>query len=83
MAILATVDRAEFTVLRDQTNTTDGNLTIHLRKLEEAGYIKNTSRLVNKKAVSDLSLTPKGRKAFEAYIEHLNSLVAAGRSKGK
>jgi DNA-binding MarR family transcriptional regulator len=85
MAILATVDRAEFTFLRDQTNTSDGNLSLQLAKLEEAGYVKRTMRLAKarKKAVSDYSLTRKGREAFEAYLDNLNAMLQARRSKEK
>jgi len=75
MAVLASVERAEFTFLRDQVNATDGNLGAHLRKLEEAGYLAATKRFVERKPVTDYRLTPGGRAAFEAYVQHLASLT--------
>lgn len=79
MAVLATVERAEFTFLRDQVNATDGNLGSHLRKLEEAGYIAVSKRFLERKPVTDYTLTATGRAAFRAYVAHLESLVTPQR----
>jgi DNA-binding MarR family transcriptional regulator len=79
MAVLASVERAEFTFLRDQVNATDGNLGSHLRKLEEAGYIAVSKRFLERKPVTDYALTESGRAAFRAYVAHLESLVAPQR----
>ncbi len=75
MSVLMTVDEAEFTFLRDLVNTTDGNLSIHLKKLEEAGYISVEKRFINRKPTTSYKLTPKGRQAFEAYIEKLEKMI--------
>ncbi|SRR5581483_9801282 len=75
MAVLISVDEAEFTFLREKTGATDGNLSIHLRKLEEAGYIGVTKQFVAKKPVSSYRLTKKGKKAFSDYVERLGSMV--------
>ncbi len=75
MAVLITVDEAEFIFLRDKVNATDGNLSTHLKKLEEAGYIAVNKSFENRKPVSRYLLTQKGRKAFELYVERLEKLI--------
>jgi DNA-binding transcriptional ArsR family regulator len=75
MAILISVDEAEFTFLREKVGATDGNLSIHLKKLEEAGYIAAAKQFVAKKPVSTYKLSNKGRKAFEAYVDRLEAMV--------
>jgi DNA-binding MarR family transcriptional regulator len=75
MAVLITVDEAEFIFLRDKVNATDGNLSTHLKKLEEAGYIAVNKSFENRKPVSRYLLTQKGRKAFELYVERLERLI--------
>ena len=75
MAVLASVERAEFTFLRDQVNATDGNLGAHLRKLEDAGYLTAAKRFVDRKPVTDYRITAQGRAAFEAYVRNLAQLT--------
>ena len=80
MTILASAESAEFTFLRDKTNATDGNLSRHLRKLEDAGYISVEKSFEGRKPVSRYALTKEGRKAFAAYVDHLEGMIAATRS---
>jgi len=75
MAVLVSVETADFTFLREKVGATDGNLSVHLRKLEEAGYISVDKRFADRKPVSSYKLTTKGRKAFEIYIERLEKLI--------
>ena len=75
MAVLVTVDEAEFTFLRDKVNATDGNLSTHLKKLEEVGYIAVSKSFENRKPVSRYMLTKKGRQAFEVYVQRLEKLI--------
>lgn len=75
MSVLITVEEAEFTFLREKVNTTDGNLSIHLKKLEEAGYITVNKRFVDRKPQSTYRISEKGRKAFENYITTLEQLL--------
>ena len=75
MSVLVAVDEAEFNFLKEKVKTTDGNLSVHLRKLEDAGYINVKKEFVGRKPVSSYSLTTKGRKAFEAYVESLEKLI--------
>ncbi len=77
MAVLASVERAEFSFLRKTVNATDGNLGAHLRKLEEAGYIGTEKLFVDRKPRTDCFLTELGRNAFREYVERLAGLVRA------
>ena len=75
MALLASLDTAEFTYIREKIGATDGNLSIHLKKLEEAEYIAVTKTFVDRKPVTMYTLNKKGRKAFELYVERLEQLL--------
>ncbi len=75
MAVLISVDEAEFTSLREMTKTTDGNLSVSLRKLEDAGYISVKKSFVERKPRSTYQLTRKGHKAFQVYVDRLDSLI--------
>lgn len=75
MSILIGVEQADFVFLRNQVKATDGNLCIHLRKLEQAGYIFMEKRFENRKPVSIYQITDKGRKAFEIYLERLSKIL--------
>lgn len=76
MAILAGVDKAEFTYLRDRTGATDGNLGAHLRKLEEAGYVESEKRFEDRKPVTRYALTAAGREAFRRYVDRLGAMIS-------
>lgn len=75
MALLISVDEAEFTFIRDKINATDGNLSVHLKKLEEHNYISVEKKFVERKPMSLYKITPTGRKAFEEYIKMLESII--------
>ena len=75
MAVLITVEEAEFTFIRDKVNATDGNLSVHMKKLEEHGYVLVSKKFIDRKPVSRYRITIKGRKAFEVYIKKLESIV--------
>jgi DNA-binding HxlR family transcriptional regulator len=75
MSILIGLEQAEFTFLKQQVGTTDGNLSIHLRKLEEAGYIAVKKVFVDRKPQSYYRITRKGREAFGAYIAQLEKFI--------
>jgi len=83
MAVLASVEQANFTFIRDQINATDGNLSVHMRKLEDAGYIKVDKRFEGRKPVSRYALTEAGRDAFQAYIDHLENMINPVVSEGR
>jgi DNA-binding transcriptional ArsR family regulator len=75
MSVLVSLEHAEFTFLKEKVNATDGNLSIHLKKLDEAGYISVQKRFVDRKPVSSYRLSARGRHAFESYVERLESLI--------
>ena len=80
MAYLAGVESASFSELKGRTGASDGNLSVHLRKLEEAGYVAVDKRFVNRKPQTRASLTQAGRSAWLAYLEALKGLIEAGQS---
>lgn len=75
MAVLISVDEAEFTFIREKINATDGNLSVHLKKLEENNYISVKKEFVDRKPVTRYKITEVGRKAFEDYIKKLESII--------
>jgi DNA-binding MarR family transcriptional regulator len=75
MTLLNEVEQVEFTWLRERTGATDGNLSVHLSKLEEAGYIRVTKRFEERKPRSFYHITDKGRAAYLRYLEALRSLL--------
>ena len=77
MAYLSTVSPAAFLELRAKVNATDGNLSAHLSKLEEAGYVRIEKRFEGKKPVTRAHLTEAGRTAWIAYLDRLKALLSA------
>jgi DNA-binding MarR family transcriptional regulator len=67
MAVLYVIDSADFTFLMNQTGMTWGNLSAHMSKLEEAGYLDVEKSFKGKRPNTMLRLTPQGRSAFQAY----------------
>jgi DNA-binding transcriptional ArsR family regulator len=84
VAFLAGAEEADFVAIRDATKMTDGNASVHLRKLEDGGYVSLRKHFVARKPQSLYALTARGRKALLDYVAHLEALVpkAAG-DKGK
>jgi DNA-binding MarR family transcriptional regulator len=80
VAYLSAVESALFSELRDRVGATDGNLSVHLRKLEDAGYVAIAKSFVNRKPQTRLSLTPAGRKAWARWLDQMEALRnAAGQ----
>jgi DNA-binding MarR family transcriptional regulator len=75
MSILMSVDSAEFTFLREKTNSTAGNLSVQLDKLSEAGYITIEKTFRGKKPLTTCKITKKGLTAFEAYVNTLKQYI--------
>lgn len=76
MAYLSTVSPAPFNELKAKVNATDGNLSTHLAKLEEAGYVRLEKKFVDKKPRTNIHLTAKGRKAWIDYLARLQALLS-------
>ena len=81
VAYLATVESALFTELREQVGATDGNLSTHLRKLEEAGYVKVDKSFVGRRPQTRVSLTPAGRAAWLDWLLSIRTLASAAGEK--
>ncbi len=81
MSMLAATPELSFTELRDALNMTDGNLTTHIRTLQEAGYVSVTKSFRNNRPLTTCALTGAGQKAFAGYINLLESIVK--QTKGK
>ena len=75
MAYLYIVEEADFLFLIRQTNLTWGNLSSHITKLEEAGYLKVKKEFLNKKPHTILFLTKEGRSAFKDYREKIKQVI--------
>jgi DNA-binding MarR family transcriptional regulator len=75
MAYLADAEVADFNELKEALKLTQGNLSIHLRKLEEAGYIGIDKSFLGRRPLTRARLTPKGRAAFGAYLDAIAKLV--------
>ncbi len=65
----------EFVALREMLDLTDGNLSVHLRKLEDAGYITVEKAFVGRKPRTFIAATPKGRLAFAAHVQALREII--------
>ena len=79
VSALAVNGRLTFTELRDLLGTTDGNLSAHARRLEDAGYVLCHKSFEGRTPRTDFELTPKGRKALEAYLDHMEAIIEATR----
>ena len=76
MAFLSGADTADFATLKARLQTTDGNLSVHLRKLE-AGFVAVTKSFKGRKPLTEASLTEEGRAAFVAYLDAMAGLLPA------
>lgn len=75
MAYLADTEAADFNELKALLQATQGNLSVHLRKLEEADYIEIEKSFLNRKPLTRARITAKGKAAFKAYLEALGKLI--------
>jgi DNA-binding MarR family transcriptional regulator len=75
MSILISVESAEFTFLKEKTNSTAGNLSVQLDKLSEAGYISVEKSFKGKRPLTTCKITKQGIKAFEEYVNSLKEYI--------
>jgi len=75
LSLLLSVREADFVYLKSAAGTTDGNLSVHLTKLEEAGYVAIRKSFRGKKPSTTCALTERGRKAFLEYLKSLESYL--------
>ncbi len=79
VAALAAEEQLSFGDLKKILKTSDGNLSVHARKLEEAGYIKVTKGFEDRKPRTEYRLTPKGRRALETYLAAMEAILTETR----
>ena len=79
VSALAVNESLSFNDLKRLVKTTDGNLSVHARKLEEAGYIRVTKGFEDRKPRTEYRLTPKGRRALEQYLQQMEGILSAAR----
>ena len=79
VSALAVNDSLSFNDLKRLLKTTDGNLSVHARKLEVAGYVKCSKSFVGRQPRTEFSLTTSGRRALEAYLQQMESVIRSAR----
>jgi DNA-binding MarR family transcriptional regulator len=75
ITLLATVDQADFSFIRDRTGATDGNLGSHMKKLVEAGYVDEEKRFVERKPRTTYRLSRSGRSALKSHLDRLQAMI--------
>lgn len=81
MSMLAASPELSFTEMRDALNMTDGNLTTHIRTLQEAGYVSVTKSFRHNRPLTTCALTPAGRKAFSNHLNLLEQIIRQTKPK--
>jgi DNA-binding MarR family transcriptional regulator len=81
LSALSVNESLTFNELKKLLETTDGNLSVHARKLEEAGYVSCTKSFEGRMPRSDYKMTPAGRRALERYLDHMEALIQAMRER--
>jgi len=81
MSMLAASPELSFTELRDALEMTDGNLTTHIKALQQEGYVSVAKSFQNNRPLTTCSLTAAGRKAFSEYISLLEKIVRQNKPK--
>jgi DNA-binding transcriptional ArsR family regulator len=81
VSVLAAVPSLTFTELRDTLEMTDGNLSVHLSKLEKGAYVCIDKKFVGKRPQTTCRLSDAGREALAKYLDHLEAIVKQGRTR--
>lgn len=77
ISALAANKKLSFTDLKNLLNTTDGNISVHARKLEEAGYVTCEKSFKGRMPLTEYAITKDGKKALERYLNHMETLIEA------
>lgn len=75
IALLATIEHAEFAFIRERIGATDGNLGAHMRKLVEAGYVEEAKQFVDRKPRTRYRLSRRGRAALQSHLDQLGKMI--------
>ena len=81
VSALAATDSLGFNELKRLVGATDGNLSVHARKLEDAGYVVCEKRFEGRVPKTEFRLTAEGREALERYVDHMEALIRAVRDR--
>jgi DNA-binding HxlR family transcriptional regulator len=81
VSALAVNDTLTFNDLKKVLNTTDGNLSVHARKLEEAGYVACSKTFEGRMPKTEYSLTSRGKNALERYLNHMEAIIRTTRDR--
>ena len=81
VSALAVNETLSFTDLKALLTTTDGNLSVHARKLEDAGYVTCVKSFLGRQPHTAFAITPHGRKALDRYLGHMEALIKATRAR--
>ena len=81
LTALAVNDSLSFNELKQTLNTTDGNLSVHARKLEEAGYVLCNKSFDGRMPRTDFRLSASGRRALERYLDEMEGLISKARNR--
>jgi DNA-binding MarR family transcriptional regulator len=81
VSALAVNERLTFNELKQLLQTTDGNVSVHARKLEDAGYLSCHKSFEGRVPKTEYKLTAAGKKALERYLSHMEALIQATRGK--
>jgi len=79
MSLLISVKEAEFTFIKEKTNSTAGNLSVQVQKLKEVGYIEVNKQFKDNYPQTTCKVTPKGIEAFENYVKALQEYLQVGK----
>ena len=79
ISALAVNTSLTFSELKELLGASDGNLSVHARKLEDAGYVSCTKSFAGRMPKTEYRLTPSGRRALEKYLNHMEALIQATR----
>jgi len=77
ISALAANEKLSFGELKKLLNTTDGNISVHARRLEEAGYVTMQKSFKGRVPLTEYAITKEGRKALERYLDHMEALIKA------
>jgi DNA-binding transcriptional ArsR family regulator len=81
LSALAASESLAFNDLKDITGTTDGNLSVHARKLEDAGYVHCEKTFAGRMPRTEFRLSAAGRRALEKYLDHMDAIIRATRAR--
>ena len=83
ISALAVNDALPFVQLKELTETTDGNLSVHTRRLEEAGYLTCTKSFEGRVPRTEFAITASGRRALQKYLDHMEAIIRHARQRAR